>query len=112
RRAVEAAGLPAGDRTSFLLKTEHIDTPTHKLEALKGLSTDRRIVAFFDNDPENLLAVQSELRSVDLVFFPSHFGRVPSEPAHGFFRISRWGAGLDTRPCRPDLVVEFLKALK
>lgn len=91
RELLEFFGLPLDGGAELFLKTEHIPTATYKAKVLSGLMAENsRIVAIFDNEPDNLFAMGRQSPEAKLVFMDTDFSQVPQSVASGWYRIKRW----------------------
>jgi hypothetical protein len=92
RELIRFFGLPLDDSATLLLKSGKVSTPEYKAREIQRLTLveKARIVAFFDNEPENLLTAGPAAGGAMLVFVDTDFMRVPEEAAVGWYRLRHW----------------------
>ena len=85
-------GLPLDDNALLFLREERIPTPKFKTGVIKRMMSEdsARIVAIFENEPENLIEMDGCRSGAKLVFVDTDFSRVPAQPASGWYRLRHW----------------------
>jgi phosphoserine phosphatase len=91
RELLEFFGLPLDANAELFLKVAHVPTAAYKARTLADLmASGSRVVAIFDNEPDNLFEMARQAPDAKIVFMDSDFTQVPSASATGWYRIRRW----------------------
>jgi hypothetical protein len=83
-------GFPVSGRVRWLLKPDpKLGDAEHKRIAVSAIA-DARVIAFFDNEPHHLLAVQSVLQEAMHVFFDTIASATLAPAGRGLYYVREW----------------------